>query len=148
MRTLAIDLELAYRSRYITELGVVEVTRDRSTIVGYVYARDGLRAEHWHAVLDGIMFEPFQWVGHNAKHDKDHVRKAMARHGLVMPAVMKTVCSLKLARKRWPGQPNHLGACARRIGMHRVWWKNAHNALADAMMHGELYRHLARSVLV
>lgn len=107
----------------------------------------GIRAEqlatatHFDAVWPVLTkhFENARWViAHNAAFERRAIRLALADSG-IPPYRLRMRCTLRLARRRWPGLKNDLVAVCERLGISHPLH---HNALADAVAAAHVYRAL------
>ena len=79
-------------------------------------------------------------IGHNVRFDLTFLRRAFRELGYHFHR--KRICTLRLAKERWPDWPSHrLGVLAKRLNLPR---EMGHRALSDAETTLALYRVLTR----
>ncbi len=78
---------------------------------------------------------------HNAQFDLSMINHSMSR--LSKPLIKKelTICTLEIARKRFPGSKNNLNALCRRFGIS-LETREKHGALVDSFLLLEVYNEL------
>ncbi|KAG2373538.1 hypothetical protein C9374_012001 [Naegleria lovaniensis] len=102
--------------------------------------------------------QPSLLVGHNVRFDVSVIFNEFVRHKLINadsslsqvyndfsehPLFANTLCTLKLARRVFPGQPDYkLGSLIENLGLGRV--SMAHRAHADVSMTSALWRKIYR----
>jgi DNA polymerase-3 subunit epsilon len=80
-------------------------------------------------------------IAHNAAFDFSFLNAEFSRLGRPALAAERMVCTLELARKRFPGMPNSLDALCRRFGID-LSERTTHNALLDCRLLAEVYVEL------
>lgn len=81
-------------------------------------------------------------VAHNAPFDVGFLDNELALAGISggLARYCRITCSLKLARARWPGQPNKLDDLLQRLCIPVD--RNLHGALKDAQLLAQVWPHL------
>lgn len=94
-------------------------------------------------VADGFLtfIEEAQLVIHNADFDMGFINAELARLGLGPVPPDRATCTVKLARRRFPGAPANLDALCRRFGVNNSG-RALHGALLDAQLLAECYVEL------
>lgn len=82
-----------------------------------------------------------QLVIHNAEFDVGFLNAELALLGLPPLAIDRATCTVKLARRRFPGAPANLDALCRRFGIDNSG-RTLHGALLDAQLLAECYVEL------
>ena len=80
-------------------------------------------------------------IAHNAAFDFGHLDAELRRISRPALARSRMVCSLELAKKRFPGMPNSLDALCRRYGVD-LSERTTHNALLDVRLLAKVYLEL------
>ncbi|MBV8094558.1 MAG: DNA polymerase III subunit epsilon [Acetobacteraceae bacterium] len=80
-------------------------------------------------------------IAHNAAFDFAFLDAELALLGLSALDPGRMVCTLELARSRFPGLPNSLDALCRRYGID-LSARNSHNALLDCRLLAQVYIEL------
>ena len=80
-------------------------------------------------------------VAHNAPFDFGFLDAELGRLGLPPLARPRMVCTLALAKTRFPGLPNSLDALCRRFGID-LTERTSHNALLDCRLLADVYVEL------
>ncbi len=140
---LAIDLEWGRRRNDLyrcTSIGVAVVNDDGVEPIFLAIASE-LRRQQYEQFLE-VFDMPFSWLGHNVAGDARRFAKDMAALELPEPLIVERLDTLTMSREQWPKRDNSLLAAVRRAGVAHLWRSRAHTAMADAVMCGELYRHL------
>jgi len=158
-RTVALDTETTGISHRmgdrVIEIGAVELIDGRLTGREFhTYLQPG-RAIHWaaqrvHGISDAMLrgkpvfadralallafLDGAELVAHNATFDVGFLDNELRLSGIqtTLSQHCQVTCSLKLARARWPGQPNKLDDLLARLGI--VHQRGLHGALKDAQL--------------
>ncbi len=80
-------------------------------------------------------------IAHNAAFDFAFLDAELARLGMSRLDPARMLCTLELARTRFPGMPNSLDALCRRFGID-VSARTTHNALLDCRLLADVYVEL------
>ncbi len=80
-------------------------------------------------------------IAHNAPFDFGFLDMELGRLNLPRLASSRMVCTLVLAKTRFPGMPNSLDALCRRFGVD-LSARTTHNALLDCRLLAEVYLEL------
>lgn len=80
-------------------------------------------------------------VAHNAVFDFSFLNAELARLGRPSVPMTRKICTLELARTRFPGLPNSLDALCRRFGID-LSERTSHNALLDCCLLADVYIEL------
>ncbi len=80
-------------------------------------------------------------IAHNAPFDFGFINAELARLRLPSLAAERMVCTLVMAKQRFPGLPNSLDALCRRFAID-LTSRTAHNALLDCRLLAEVYVEL------
>ena len=91
------------------------------------------------AMLDFFGADPL--VAHNAAFDFGFINAELARTGLPSLATSRMVCTLTMAKTRFPGLPNSLDALCRRFAID-LSERTTHNALLDCRLLAQVYIEL------
>lgn len=89
--------------------------------------------------MDFIGDAPF--VIHNAEFDMNFLNAEFAKLGLPQMPIDRATCTVKLARRRFPGAPANLDALCRRFSVDNSG-RTLHGALLDAQLLAECYVEL------
>jgi DNA polymerase-3 subunit epsilon len=89
--------------------------------------------------LDFVGDSPF--VIHNAEFDMNFLNAEFGKLGLPQMPVGRATCTVKLARRRFPGAPANLDALCRRFNVDNSG-RTLHGALLDAQLLAECYVEL------
>ena len=84
-------------------------------------------------------------VAHNVPFDRRMVEREHECSGLQPPSVSRWICSLALARRRYPGESCKLGELARKLGLEASG--ALHDAGVDAELAGRLYAYLVTTAV-
>jgi len=96
-------------------------------------------AEQVDAWLDFMADAPI--IAHNAAFDFGHLDAELKRIGRPVLPRARMVCSLELAKRRFPGMPNSLDALCRRYAID-LSARTTHNALLDVRLLAQVYLEL------
>jgi DNA polymerase-3 subunit epsilon len=96
-------------------------------------------AEIMDEMLEFFGDEPL--VAHNAAFDFGFLNAELARAGRPSLPLGRMVCTLTLAKTRFPGLPNSLDALCRRFGID-LSERTTHNALLDCRLLADVYIEL------
>lgn len=92
--------------------------------------------DHWPELVSRMSGRPV--AAHNATFDVGVLAGELRRHGLPLLPVREWWCTLKMARRVWPGERSHaLGNLARSLHLQGI---NSHRAMDDIMLTLELMR--------
>ncbi len=91
------------------------------------------------ALLDFLGDAPL--IAHNAPFDLAFLNAELRRAGLPPLPPERAVCTLTLAKTRYPGLPNSLDALCRRFGID-LTERTSHNALLDCRLLSDVYIEL------
>ncbi len=91
------------------------------------------------AMLDFIADSPM--IAHNAAFDFGFLDAELARVGRALLSRQRMVCTLVMAKTRFPGLPNSLDALCRRYGID-LSERTSHNALLDCRLLCDVYVEL------
>ena len=80
-------------------------------------------------------------VAHNAPFDFAFLDAELSRIGRAALDRARMICTLELAKQRFPGMPNNLDALCRRFGID-LSERTTHNALLDCKLLAEVYIEL------
>lgn len=119
-----------------------DIPADASRIHGFTNAdveRAPRFAEQVDAWLEFLGDAPI--IAHNAAFDFGHLDAELRRIGRPALPAARMVCSLELAKKRFPGMPNSLDALCRRYGID-LSARTTHNALLDVRLLAQVYLEL------
>jgi DNA polymerase-3 subunit epsilon len=86
-------------------------------------------------------FADSKLIAHNAAFDFGFLDMEFGRAGLPVLARDRMICSLALAKTRFPGMPNSLDALCRRFAID-LSARTTHNALLDCRLLAEVYIEL------
>lgn len=89
--------------------------------------------------MDFVGDAPF--IIHNAEFDMNFLNAEFGKLGLPQMPVDRATCTVKLARRRFPGAPANLDALCRRFGVDNSG-RALHGALLDAQLLAECYVEL------
>ena len=96
-------------------------------------------ADQVEAWLDFMADAPI--IAHNAAFDFGHLDAELKRIGRAALPRTRMVCSLELAKRRFPGMPNSLDALCRRFTID-LSARTTHNALLDVRLLAQVYLEL------
>ena len=82
-----------------------------------------------------------QLIIHNAQFDITMINNALKRSGISPIADESTICTLEIAKKKFPGSKNNLNALCRRFGIS-LESREKHGALTDSFLLLEVYNEL------
>ncbi len=82
-----------------------------------------------------------QLIIHNAQFDLSMINHALKRNGIEEIEKDSTICTLELARKKFPGSKNNLNALCRRFGIS-LESRETHGALTDSFLLLQVYNEL------
>ncbi len=91
------------------------------------------------ALLEFLADDPL--IAHNAAFDFSFLNAEFSRLARPPLDAARMVCTLELARQRFPGMPNSLDALCRRFGID-LSERTTHNALLDCRLLAEVYVEL------
>jgi DNA polymerase-3 subunit epsilon len=80
-------------------------------------------------------------IAHNAAFDFGFLDAELGRCNRAKLPRSRMICSLEMAKKRFPGMPNNLDALCRRFGVDNSM-RTTHNALLDVKLLAEVYLEL------
>ena len=82
-----------------------------------------------------------QLIIHNAQFDITMINNALKRSGTSLIDVETTICTLEIAKKKFPGSKNNLNALCRRFGIS-LESREKHGALTDSFLLLQVYQEL------
>ena len=82
-----------------------------------------------------------QLIIHNAQFDITMINNALKRSGINQINTDKTICTLEIAKKKFPGSKNNLNALCRRFGIS-LESREKHGALTDSFLLLQVYNEL------
>ena len=82
-----------------------------------------------------------QLIIHNAQFDITMINNALKRSGKSPINTESTICTLEIAKKKFPGSKNNLNALCRRFGIS-LESREKHGALTDSFLLLEVYNEL------
>ena len=82
-----------------------------------------------------------QLIIHNAQFDITMINNALKRSGTRPIDVESTICTLEIAKKKFPGSKNNLNALCRRFGIS-LESREKHGALIDSFLLLQVYNEL------
>ena len=82
-----------------------------------------------------------QLIIHNAQFDITMINNALKRSGKRLIDVESTICTLEIAKKKFPGSKNNLNALCRRFGIS-LESREKHGALTDSFLLLQVYNEL------
>ena len=119
-----------------------DIPEDASRIHGFTNAHVAGKPRFATVAADLLaFFGDGKLIAHNAPFDFGFIDAELARSG--MPALdrERMVCTLVLAKSRFPGMPNSLDALCRRFAID-LSARGTHNALLDCKLLAEVYVEL------
>ena len=82
-----------------------------------------------------------QLIIHNAQFDITMINNALKRSGINQINTESTICTLEIAKKKYPGSKNNLNALCRRFGIS-LESREKHGALTDSFLLLQVYNEL------
>ena len=82
-----------------------------------------------------------QLIIHNAQFDLSMINNSLKRQGLKEIEKESSICTLELAKKKFPGSKNNLNALCRRFGIS-LESRETHGALTDSFLLLQVYSEL------
>ena len=82
-----------------------------------------------------------QLIIHNAQFDVTMINNALKRSGINQINLDSTICTLEIAKKKFPGSKNNLNALCRRFGIS-LDSREKHGALTDSFLLLQVYNEL------
>ena len=82
-----------------------------------------------------------QLIIHNAQFDITMINNALKRSGKSPINIESTICTLEIAKKKFPGSKNNLNALCRRFGIS-LESREKHGALTDSFLLLQVYNEL------
>tara|TARA_Y100001933_G_C18743361_1_gene456728 strand:- start:33 stop:698 length:666 start_codon:yes stop_codon:yes gene_type:complete len=82
-----------------------------------------------------------QLIIHNAQFDLTMINNALKRSGINQINPNSTICTLEIAKKKFPGSKNNLNALCRRFGIS-LENREKHGALTDSFLLLQVYNEL------
>lgn len=82
-----------------------------------------------------------QLIIHNAQFDITMINNALRRSGINQINTESTICTLEIAKKKFPGSKNNLNALCRRFGISLAT-REKHGALTDSFLLLQVYNEL------
>ncbi len=166
MRQIILDTEtsgLDFEKDRIIELGCLELKDNVFTGIKFhkYYRPDNLvissESEKIHGLNNAFLskFNTFdnsineflsfvdnsQLIIHNAQFDLSMINHSLKRNGLEEIEKDSTICTLELAKKKFPGSKNNLNALCRRFGIS-LESREKHGALTDSFLLLQVYEEL------
>jgi DNA polymerase-3 subunit epsilon len=119
-----------------------DIPEEASRIHGMTRA-DLLGKPKFAEIMDAMLefFGDAPLVAHNAAFDFGFLNAELARAGRPSLALSRMVCTLTLAKSRFPGLPNSLDALCRRFAID-LSERTTHNALLDCRLLADVYIEL------
>jgi DNA polymerase-3 subunit epsilon len=120
----------------------VDISEDAVAVHGLTRERlskEPVFAEIVGEFIDFIGDAPF--VIHNAEFDMNFLNAEFGKLGLPQMPVDRATCTVKMARRRFPGAPANLDALCRRFNVDNSG-RTLHGALLDAQLLAECYVEL------
>ena len=166
MRKLILDTEttgLDFEQDRIIEIACIELVHDAATgekFHNYYSPGDIIISEHAeqiHGLSNSLLrkYDKFEdkidefinFVGesqliiHNAQFDLSMINNALKRQGKAQISKDQTICSLEMAKKKFPGSKNNLNALCRRFDIS-LECRVKHGALTDCELLLDVYIEL------